>query len=81
MKIETIKSKEDFINFLAQLKEDFTKDPRSWENKTLADYLEAMKRYAQDVQGYYDNTSQNIDAALPSWKVFADILMGAKVYE
>jgi hypothetical protein len=40
-----------------------------------------MARYSEDIQGYYDNTNQNIDANTPSWKLFADILLGAKIYE
>jgi hypothetical protein len=40
-----------------------------------------MIRYSEDILGYYDNTNQKVDADTPSWKVFADILLGAKIYE
>jgi hypothetical protein len=40
-----------------------------------------MMAYSQDIQGYYKNSNQNVDADIPSWKVFADILLGAKIYE
>jgi len=31
--------------------------------------------------GFYKSFDINIDARNPSWRVFADILRGAKVYE
>ncbi|WP_431217459.1 DUF7660 family protein [Puia sp. P3] len=44
-------------------------------------FLEAMVRYTEDIQEYYDNTNQEVDADIPSWKVFADIFLGARIYE
>jgi hypothetical protein len=70
-----------FIQFLALLHQDYLANNEGWENVTLASFLEAMTAYAIDIQGYYDNTNQNIDANTPTWKVFADILKGAKIYE
>ncbi|WP_439952032.1 DUF7660 family protein [Flavobacterium psychrotrophum] len=43
--------------------------------------MEALSTYANDIQGYYDNTNQNINADQPSWKTFSDIFRGAKIYE
>lgn len=51
------------------------------KNKTLEDFLEAMERYAEDVQGYYDNMKLNVDADVPTWENFKTILKGASVYE
>ncbi|MCP3933089.1 MAG: hypothetical protein GY705_28800 [Bacteroidetes bacterium] len=51
------------------------------ENKTIDDFLEAIARYTDDIQGYYDNTGQNVDANKPDWKIFIDILKGASIYE
>ena len=70
-----------FINFLEELRTDYLNHPDNWENKNIDDYLEAMIRYTEDIQGYYDNTEQKIDADKPDWKVFADILKGASIYE
>jgi hypothetical protein len=70
-----------FIIFLELLRKDLAVNPEEWENKTLKDFLEAMSRYAEDLQGFYDNTGQKINADEPSWKVFADIFKGARIYE
>jgi hypothetical protein len=74
-----------FIEFLGLLKDDLTRNKNNWENKTLEDFLEAMTRYADDIQSYYDNNKNDlggqINADIPSWRVFADILRGSRVYE
>lgn len=74
MEIKTI---EDFRKFL----EDFKTEHIHWENNTLESFLEALSRYSEDIQSFYDNTNQKIDVAIPSWKVFADLLKGASMYE
>jgi hypothetical protein len=44
-----------------------------------------MTRYAEDIQGYYDyqekETGEHINADIPFWRTFADILRGARIYE
>jgi hypothetical protein len=70
-----------FAKFIELLREDYMNNPATWENKSIDDFLEAMSRYALDIQGYYDNTQQKVDASDASWKTFADILIGASMYE
>ena len=77
----TVNDRQTFADFIDKLRQDLKTNPSTWTNKSLDDFLEAMNRYAQDIDGYYKNTNQNINADTPSWRVFADILMGAKVYE
>ena len=74
-------TRENFIEFVESLRTDFLSDPSKWTNKTIDDYLEAIARYAQDIQGYYDNTGQAVNADNPDWKTFSDILKGATIYE
>ena len=76
-----VTDKNTFIEFLKTFREDMVQNPDKWENSNLNDFLEAMTRYTEDIQGYYDNTNQDIDSEKPSWKVFADILKGASIYE
>lgn len=70
-----------FAKFIGELLESLQKDKGSWENDTLERFLEAMQAYTLDIQGYYNNIEAGQDADHPSWKVFADILRGASVYE
>jgi len=73
--------RQSFIKFLSLLHDNYQLNKAEWENIDLDSFLEAMIRYSEDIRGYYDNTNQKVDADTPSWKVFADILLGAKIYE
>ncbi|MFC6096335.1 hypothetical protein ACFPVY_06715 [Flavobacterium qiangtangense] len=76
-----VSDRQSFIKFLDLLRHDFLDNPESWENKSLPNFLEALSAYTEDIQGYYDNTNQNINADKPDWSTFADIFKGAKIYE
>jgi hypothetical protein len=76
-----VPDRQSYINFLELGHQDYLKNPTECENSTLYNFLQAMASYMEDIQGYYDNTNQNINADIPLWKAFADILMGAKIYE
>lgn len=74
-----VSNRNSFIKFIELLRNDFLNN--KWENDNLADYLEAISNYSDDIQWFYDNTGQKVNADNPSWKVFADILIGASMYE
>ncbi|KAB2915895.1 MAG: hypothetical protein F9K23_09180 [Bacteroidetes bacterium] len=81
--IETddLKTKEDFIAFLDFFYKDYLKNKDKWENNTLELFLEAMIAYTEDIQGMYDNQKSGVDSNEASWRVFADIMCGAAIYE
>ena len=77
-----VDSRATFINFLKYFRRDFTENKGNWENNNLTDFLEALESYTEDIDGYYQNlgeSEENADEA--TWKRFADILKGARVYE
>lgn len=74
-------TRDNFISFVETLRADLLTDPEKWPRKTIDEYLEAIARYARDIQGYYDNTGQAVNADNPDWKTFSDILKGATIYE
>ena len=76
-----VTDRKSFIKFIDLLRQDFIDNPESWENKKIDDFLVALSSYANDIQGYYDNTKQNVNADEPNWQTFADIFNGAKIYE
>jgi hypothetical protein len=76
-----VTDRRSFSEFIDLLRTDLSENPESWENNALPLFLEAISTYANDIQGYYDNTNQNINADQPSWKTFSDIFRGAKIYE
>jgi hypothetical protein len=79
-KIETLDTKEDFISFLDLLVQDLRNNPSAWENKSLESYLEAVASWTADMEGYYQNNNLPIPQNV-NWKVFANILIAAKMYE
>ncbi|HTJ47914.1 MAG TPA: hypothetical protein VL443_00570 [Cyclobacteriaceae bacterium] len=80
-----VTDRKSFIEFLELFNEDLRTNKNQWENKTLEDFLEAMTTYSEDIQSYYDNMKneigEQVSADTPSWRVFADILRGARIYE
>ncbi len=67
--------------FLNELLSDLQTNKNAWENRDLESFLEALSRYAEGIDGLYVNTNQNVDADKASWKVIADMFMGARIYE
>lgn len=76
-----VNSRSSFAEFVELLSNDYRANPEKWEHVKIESFLEAISRYARDIQGYYDNTGQNTDANVPAWKTFADILRGGLIYE
>jgi hypothetical protein len=79
-KANSVKSKDDFIRFIEGLLDNLHNSPGEWENISLHDFLEAMASWVEDMEGYYTNNNLPIPNDI-NWKVFADILMAAKMYE
>ena len=74
-------SKADFNLFLEQMLKEIQSGRGEWENNTLDRFLEAMLAWSNDADGYYKNFNLEIDHQVASWRVFADLLAAARVYE
>ena len=73
-------SRDEFIEFIYELIDNFKEKPQDWENTTIDSYLDALVRWVEDMDGYYKNQDiplpENID-----WSVFASILIASTMYE
>jgi hypothetical protein len=76
----TVQTREDLVAFVLALSADLKANPEAWENADLASFLGAMAAWVQDMDGYYKNTGQNLSEQ-SIWKVVADMLMAARIYE
>ena len=76
-----VTDRKSFIEFVDLLLQDFYKHRDKWENDRLETFLEAMSAYTNVLHNYYKNAKINLDADVASWRGFADILIGAKIYE
>lgn len=77
---DSIRSREDFVAFVKALSKDLHNNPASWENASLERFLEALGAWVEDMDGYYINQGKPVPQQ-PDWKVAADMLMAAKMYE
>ena len=80
MVVNEVKTREDFIVFLDKLRSDLGANPHEWENTDLGSFLQAMKAWTTDMDGYYANRGLALPPE-PGWQTFADILNGARIYE
>lgn len=79
-KSRNVKSREDFIIFMDYLMHDLKNNANTWENNNLDSYLEAIRNWVEDMDGFYENNNIPIPNEI-SWEIFSDILMAARIYE
>lgn len=77
---DTIRTREDFAEFVKAVSRDLRDNPTSWSNTSLQSYLEALAAWVDDMDGYYSNRGRLIPEQ-PDWPIVADMLMAARVYE
>lgn len=78
---ENITTRAEFVSFLKKLGVNYKQKDGSWENSDLESYLEALGGVTEDVDGYYENMELKIDPEKPTWRIFAELLLAARVYE
>jgi hypothetical protein len=76
----SIRSREDFVAFVKAMSKDLRDNPATWESSSLERFLEALGAWVEDMDGYYINQGKPVPQQ-PDWKVAADMLMAAKMYE
>jgi len=78
---QLIKTREDFLKFLNTLLMNYQKSKADWENNTVESFLNGMIGFTEDASGYYENIDEDVNTERPSWRLFADILLAARIYE
>lgn len=71
-KLNKVKDKESFIEFVRQLIKDQDLNESEWENKDIYSYLEAASAWLIDSKRDLDDNP---------WKLFAEMLYSGKIYE
>jgi hypothetical protein len=75
-----IKTKDDLIAFLDQVREDFSRNGHTWENQDISRFLEAFQSWLDSSENYYNNAHIPLDTVTP-WKHVADAFAAARIYE
>ncbi|CAH1225752.1 hypothetical protein PAECIP111893_05295 [Paenibacillus plantiphilus] len=78
--IEKVSDKEQFTAFIGLLVKDFRSNSDDWENRDIESFLEGIKSWVEDMEGYYENNNlpvpQNID-----WNFLVSLFYAGKLYE
>lgn len=78
---EKVRTRQDLVEFVELLaREAGSSGGEAWENATLPRYLEALPAWAADLDGYCANTGQEVPSE-PSWRLLAEMLPAATIYE
>lgn len=78
--VANVNDKEDFIKFVGDLIIDLKNNPDSWENNNLNSYLEAMKSWVEDMDGWEKNYKMKA-SDISVWKLMSHILCASTMYE
>ena len=78
--VNKVSTKEDFINFIEFLIEDFKNNNNEWENKTITEYLTGINSWVDDMEGYFINRNITIPDNI-NWNLVANIFYSGKIYE
>lgn len=76
-----IDTRKDLVQYVYALQDDLAEHPEKWENIDLHTFLGALAAFLGDAHGYYPNRKEDFDADLPSWRLLADSLRAAAVYD
>lgn len=78
--INGVNSKEDFMNFLTELRRDKEQKSEEWENNEITSYLEGICSWVNDMEGYFDNMHIDMPTNI-NWKFIATLFYVGKIYE
>jgi hypothetical protein len=76
-----VSTREDLVDFV-RLMSVVAASPESddWENRSLPRFLEALSAWLGSMSGYYRNQGLEVPD-LPTWRLVADMLVAATIYE
>jgi len=81
-KIENIKTKRDFIDFLNALSKDRCENENEWANQAVEDYLESVASWVEDMD--IESYCKSNNLSMPnneSWRFIAELFYVGKIYE
>jgi hypothetical protein len=67
---QPIQSRQQLMDHIFRLIDDFDGTGNLWENQDLYTFLQAMAAWLNDCEGYYRNTGHSVDVDQASWQLF-----------
>ncbi|WP_321788552.1 hypothetical protein [Paraburkholderia sp. J94] len=81
-RVAAMKTREDFIEFM-RIFVNSIRDGEPIENASTGAYLDGITSWVEDMDGYYENMgiADEVKLDAMNWRVVADILVAATMYE
>lgn len=81
--VDQVATRKDFVAFVDALRNDLRDHAVTWESTSLGDYLEALGGYVEDLGPSLEDivAEHEPPEPVPSWRLFARILLVASIYE
>jgi hypothetical protein len=78
--IDEVKTRADLAAYVRALAAELRSGEKSWENANLQSFLDALAAWTMDMEGLYENRGEAVPEQ-PSWKLVAELLRAATLYE
>lgn len=78
--IKRVNSKEEFLEFLYELRCDKEQKSEEWENRDITSYLEGICSWVEDMEGYFENMDMDVPTDI-NWEFIATLFYVGKIYE
>lgn len=75
-----IQSKEEFVDFIYQLRDGYRMNPPRWQNDTIESFLGGMAGWVEDLEGAYRFKNEAVPVEI-NWNFIARLLAAAAVYD
>ena len=76
---ESIENKSEFDYFLKCFIAECASRSPEWENTNLLDFLSGLAEFSYGMQAYFNNRDLDLDASIPTWRNFAEILIAGTI--
>lgn len=77
-----VSTKEDFIDFMQFMSQDFIDNKEEWQNHSLCHYLESIAAWVHDVDGNYSSLGEEASRDKDiNWRLIAGLFSIGKIYE
>ncbi len=75
-----VSSKEELAAYLDVILRDHAQNGKKWENRDFPSFIEALQRWLEDSDGYYENRKEDA-ATISPWRRVADDIAAARIYK
>ena len=78
---DKIKTKKEFDYFLECFVAECANSHPNWQNTTLIDFLVGLENFSHQMGNVFHHDDEVVDTEVATWRLFAQMLGAATVYE